>query len=139
MFFHMITLIGKVLAEEFAIFEIKLRFLTNIASQTRLETVKKVDSWCLPICPLFYLTWLRFYLTVCHQSLKLKGRKFSRHPYARDLAVGFWLGSEGRETAQFDYTVCGFNQLKGQQLPPEVIKSPVNHRKKELVLGFYLN
>ena len=43
--------------------------------------------------------------TVCR---KLKGRKFSPHPYACDLAVGFWVGSEGCETIQFDFTVCGF-------------------------------
>ena len=40
--------------------------------------------------------------------IKIKGRKFSLHPYACDLAVGFWVGSEGRKTVQFDFTVCGF-------------------------------
>ena len=130
MLFHINKLTGKVLAEEFAIlFKIKLSFLTNVPLQNvttycsrvfnnrsvRLKlwrwnkncilkqsddmaTPVKVGSWCLPIS----------ISTVCHQSLKLKGRKVSLHPYARDLAVGFWVGSDGCETAQFDFTVGVF-------------------------------
>ena len=79
-------LIGKVLAEEFAIFGIKLSFLTNISE------------------------------TVCHQLLKLKGRKFILHPYACDLAVGFWVGSKGRKTVQFDFTVGGFKVVRNKKI-----------------------
>ena len=40
--------------------------------------------------------------------IKIKREKISLHPYACDLADGFWVGSDGRETVQFDFTVCGF-------------------------------
>ena len=39
MLFHINKLIGKVLAEEFATFKIKLSFLTNVPLQTQLKTV----------------------------------------------------------------------------------------------------
>ena len=43
----MLKLIGKVLAEEFGIFRIKLSFLTNIPLQTHLKTVfKSVHGLC---------------------------------------------------------------------------------------------
>ena len=56
--------------------------------------------------------------------------KFTLHPYARDLAVGFWVGSEGRETVQNGFTVYGFNQLEGRQLAPNTNQS--DHRKKDV-------
>ena len=44
MLFEIKKLIGKVLAEEFAIFGIKLSFLTKIPLQTHLKTVFKFKS-----------------------------------------------------------------------------------------------
>ena len=47
MLFEIKKLIAKVLAEEFAIFEIELSFLTNIPLQTHLKTVfKSVHGLC---------------------------------------------------------------------------------------------
>ena len=111
MLFHIKKLIGKVLAEEFAIFRIKLSFLTNIPYKRIFKQFKKSVHGLCQSLPLLNLTCLSFSSTVCHQSLHvtLKGRKFSLHTYACDLAVGFWVGSEGRETVQFDFTVRGFN------------------------------
>ena len=47
MLFEIKKLIGKVFAEEFAIFGVKLSFLTNIPLQTHLKTVfKSVYGLC---------------------------------------------------------------------------------------------
>ena len=48
---------------------------------------------------------------------KIKGRKVSLHQYACELAAGFLVGSEGRETVQFDFTVSGFYNQLWRQYP----------------------
>ena len=136
MLFEKKNLIGKVLAEEFAIFRIKLSFLTNIPCKRILKQFKKSVHGLCQSLPFLDLTWLSFSSTVCHQSLKLKGRKFSLHPYACDLAVGFGSAARAAKLSRLILQFVVLIKSKDNSCH-QTIQSSVNHRKKEVVGRFH--
>ena len=85
-----------ILAEMFAIFKIKLSFLTDILLQVLVKTIQKNCFMVLPICT--FLSNVVHPLFASFPPGSKQQEKCALHPSIRDLAVGFWAGGKGRET-----------------------------------------